>query len=257
MLRIAVCIKSVLNGAQEGAERNEKSTGMNPADLYALETALTADLGKREVSVFSMGPQATAGTLLMDAARLGADRLFLLADRAFAGSDTFATAKILRRALEVTGPYDLILCGERAIDGETGQVPGELSAMLGLPFLPCGIRLELKDDVLRCRSLQEDGTQTLEAGLPAVVSISCGMTGITHPLMPSLRSLRKAREIGLTVLDSRALGFRPEEIGQSGSLTRVQKTFSPTLTRTCRFVHDAVEGAALTAACCHGIKKTP
>ena len=129
--------------------------------------------------------------------------------------------------------------------------------MLGLPFLPCGIRLELKDDVLRCRSLQEDGTQTLEAGLPAVVSISCGMTGITHPLMPSLRSLRKAREIGLTVLDSRALGFRPEEIGQSGSLTRVQKTFSPTLTRTCRFVHDAVEGAALTAACCHGIKKTP
>ena len=77
MLRIAVCIKSVLTGAQEGAERNEKSTGMNPADLYALETALTADLGKREVSVFSMGPQATAGTLLMDAARLGADRLFL------------------------------------------------------------------------------------------------------------------------------------------------------------------------------------
>lgn len=257
MLRIAVCIKSVLTGTQDGTERNEKSTGMNPADLFALETALTAALGEREVSVFSMGPQATAGTLLMDVARFGADRLFLLADRAFAGSDTFATAKILCRALESTGPYDLILCGERAIDGETGQVPGELSAMLGLPFLPCIFSLQLADGTLRCQSLLEEGTQELRAALPAVASVTCGMTQITHPLMPSLRSLRKARGLGLTVLDCNTLAFRQEEVGQAGSLTRVQKTFSPTLTRACRFARNAAEGAELTATFCRGVKKTP
>src|SRR5690606_22612517 len=98
----------------------------NPADLHALEAALqVAD----DVTVVTRGPPRAAD-VLRDAIARGADRGVLLCDRAFAGSDTWATANALAAAITHLGGADLVLCGLTAIDGETGQVGPEVAARL-------------------------------------------------------------------------------------------------------------------------------
>ncbi len=241
-------MKSVLGNPTEAVQeenvtRTVKNSITNPFDLYALETALSLPTEK-EISVFTMGEQASGSALLTEACKLGANKLFLITDRAFSGSDTYVTAKILSRALTMQGPFDLILCGERAVDGETGQVPGELSAMLGIPYATCVVRLDQEEaGAFLCQCKTEDSLDTVSVPLPAVLGISCGMEGIIHPVVPSLRSLQNARRIQIQYLDHSILGLPKHEVGLTGSKTRVVKTRRPRWRRECRILRDADAGA--------------
>jgi len=98
---------------------------VNPLDLYAIEAALRLREARGgEVIALSMGPP-TAAKALREALAMGADSAVLLSDKAFAGSDTWATSYTLAAAIRRLAPYDLVVCGERATDGDTGQVgPG-------------------------------------------------------------------------------------------------------------------------------------
>ena len=110
-------------------DRGSAPSIVNPADLHALEAALQlAD----EVVAISMGPPA-AETALRDALAYGAHEAHLVTDRAFAGSDTWATANILAAAIDHLGSFDLVLCGLSAIDGETGQVGPQIAERLDWP----------------------------------------------------------------------------------------------------------------------------
>ena len=140
MLKIVVCIKQV---PETGNVRMDEKTGtmvregvesiINPLDLYAIEVAL---LLKEEhggiVTVISMGPPG-AEKAVREAMAMGCDEGGLISDRAFAGSDTHATSYALSKAIEKLAPYDLILCGERATDGDTSQVGPGIASFLGLP----------------------------------------------------------------------------------------------------------------------------
>ncbi len=98
---------------------------VNPLDLYAIETAiqLREQLGGEIIGI-SMGPPK-AITALREAMAMGIDSAVLVSDSAFAGSDTWATSYILAEAIKRTGDFSLVICGERATDGDTGQVgPG-------------------------------------------------------------------------------------------------------------------------------------
>ncbi|GAB1485361.1 hypothetical protein MASR2M79_04080 [Aminivibrio sp.] len=81
----------------------------------------------------------------------GADRGILLTDRLFAGSDTWATGKVLAAAIEKEGPFDLILAGEKATDGETGQVGPEVAALLDIPFSTYVSGLSLTEEGVEVR----------------------------------------------------------------------------------------------------------
>lgn len=251
MFHIAVCVKSVLLEGQargtESVERTEANSGMNPFDLLALECALSLGReGERRISVFSMGAQGPGEMVLREAARLGVDELFLLCDPMFGGADTYATAKVLNRALRQTGPFDLILCGERAVDGETGQVPGELAAMLEIPYVTAVEELEQPSPQTMtgvCRTAE--GYARFQTPCPAVLGISCGMRHVGHPVIPSLAQLRKAAALTIRRLDGASLGLLPEEVGRKGSLTRVVDAQRPDWDRTCRLLEDVEEGAAL------------
>ena len=94
-----------------------------------------------------MGPTA-ATAVLKEALALGADQGILLSDRAFAGSDTWCTARTLAAGIEQLGEYDLILCGERATDGETGQTGPALAALLDLPVVSFA-------SAIRCRVAEQ------------------------------------------------------------------------------------------------------
>ncbi|HCL79672.1 MAG TPA: electron transfer flavoprotein subunit beta, partial [Synergistaceae bacterium] len=109
---------------------------INPLDLHSLEAAVTLRdrAGRGRVTVFTMGPPS-ALRAVRSALAFGCDRGFLVTDRAFGGSDTLATARTLAAALRKEGPFDMILCGERATDGETGQVGPALGHLLGASVL--------------------------------------------------------------------------------------------------------------------------
>ena len=93
-----------------------------------------------------------------------------MSDRAFAGSDTLATARALAAAIRHTGPYDLILCGLNSLDADTGQVPPQIAELLDLPFAAGVRRLELDGETLRLELEHDDERSLAEVALPALLS---------------------------------------------------------------------------------------
>ena len=112
------------------------SEGMvNPADLNAIEEAmLLKEQTGGKVVVFTMGPP-DAEKALRDAMALGCDESCLVTDRAVAGGDTVATAKVLAAAIRKYGEFDLILGGALSADGATGQVGAMVAECLDIPHV--------------------------------------------------------------------------------------------------------------------------
>src|SRR2546430_4191119 len=123
-----------------------------------------------EVIAMTMGPPQ-AEEALRQCLELGADRCIHLSDRAFALADTIGTSRTLALALRKEGS-DLVLCGRKALDAETWQVPPEVAAFLGRPQVTNSVGLTLEGDSLRVRRETDDGEETVEVPLPAVVSLA-------------------------------------------------------------------------------------
>jgi electron transfer flavoprotein beta subunit len=252
-LKIGVCLKQVPEEARfdrttNTVVREERNQVMNPADLYALETAL--ELKERlgaEVSAISMG-KPFAAKMLAFAAALGADALYLISDSAFAGSDTYATASILAAAIRHIGGADLTLCGRRSIDGETGQVGPQLAVMLGAPCLTnvSGIVSATAAHVV-CARLLEDRREHWRAAYPCLLTVCEGVEGITHPRLAGIAAMRRAKDVPVHLLTREALPG-VYACGRKGSPTRVRKAFTlETKERECHIETDAASGAAKIA----------
>ena len=127
-MNIVVCIKQVPDTTEVKLDpktgtliREGIPSIINPDDRAGLEEALKIkDATGAKVTALSMGPPQAAEAL-REAYAMGADEVILLTDRAFAGSDTWATSSALAGALQGI-PYDLIIAGRQAIDGDTAQV---------------------------------------------------------------------------------------------------------------------------------------
>lgn len=222
-LRVLVCMKAVREtgaGQVDGAaaaDRDRADLRWNIADESALEAALRLAGGEGRVTVLTMGPPKLEN-LLRELVARGVDAAVLITDRLMAGADTHATAVALKAAAEKLGPFDLIFCGRRAIDGETGQVPGELAAALHLPCISEVERADLRDGALVLSRRLEEGTQELQAASPLVVSFC----EYAYPLrLPGILGLRRAKKAPVTIYGAADLGLRAGDCGQSGSLTEV------------------------------------
>jgi len=158
-------------------DRSSAPAETNPFDLHALEAGLQIKekLGG-SVTVISMGPRQ-AESSLKDALARGADRAILLTDPRLAGADTIATAKALAAAIRKLGEFDLILCGEKTVDGDTGQVGPEVAELLGIPHAAyvCEIR-EIAHEWIKVVSDMGD-KYLYELKLPAL------LTATTSPNM--------------------------------------------------------------------------
>ena len=132
-----------------------------------------AGLTRGSLGVMTMGPPS-AETVCREALAFGADYGIHICDEAFAGSDTLATARALAKSIELTGPYDLILCGLNSLDADTGQVPPQVAQLLNLPFAAGVKGLELKDIPAGCELRldleQDDERSMVEVALPALLS---------------------------------------------------------------------------------------
>ena len=277
-MRIIVPIKQV---PETNAVKMDEATGtmiregveaiINPLDLYAIEIAIqlreAAPPGSTEVVAVSMGPPKAA-TALKEAIAMGIDSAVLVSDRAFAGSDTWATSYVLAAAIRKLGgtgfpacaeteptkataqpgkavPPDLIICGERATDGDTGQVGPGIASFLDLPVVSYVGKIEsLAGGKARVHRLVEDGHEVLEVDLPAVLTV---IKEIASPRLPTLGGKLKAKKTQVPVWGPKDLDVETGKLGLEGSPTRVVKIFRPKVARECRKVMALDERSAAKA----------
>jgi electron transfer flavoprotein alpha subunit len=144
---------------------------LNPFDARAVAEAVRLrEAAGGEVIAMTMGPPQSEQAL-RECLSLGADRCLHLSDRVFALADTIGTSRTLALALGKEGA-DLVLCGRKALDAETSQVPPEVAAFLGRPHVTSAVGLALEGDRLQVRHETDDGEETVEVPLPAVVSVA-------------------------------------------------------------------------------------
>lgn len=221
-MRVAVLVKQVpsFEGMVLGPEgrlaREGLTSEMNPYCRRAVSKGveLAKQAGGR-CTVFTLGPPA-AEDVLREAVAWGADDAVLLTDPAFAGSDTWATARALAAALVLTGPFDLYLVGRNSVDADTGQVGPETAEMLGLPFLG-GVRvLSLDGATVRARCEYDDGWSESEVTLPAFLSTA---ERLCDPAKVAPAGRAAVAQERIRTLSAADLGDGPW--GQAGSLTDV------------------------------------
>ncbi len=251
-LRIVVLIKQVPETSNVKMDpetgtviRSGVETVVNPLDLYAIETALL--LKERyagSVTALTMGP-SQAAKALKEALAMGCDEAVLLSDRRFGGSDTWATSYTLAQAIRKIGPFDLVVAGERATDGDTSQVGPGVASWLDLPLATYVANIEgVVDGSLTLERLVEEGYQRVRMNLPAAITV---VKEIASPRLPTLRGKRYAKGYDLKTLGADDLDLDPSRIGLRGSPTKVVKVTSAKVARNGTVVQ-AMEDDEVPAA---------
>ncbi len=204
---------------------------INPLDLYAIELAIRIkEKTGGETTAVTMGPPG-AVKALKEAVAMGIDSACLVSDRVFSGSDTRATSYILTEAIKKLGEFDLIICGERATDGDTGQVGPGIASFLDLPVLSYVNRVEeITEDICRVRRLIEEGEEVSECGYPLLITV---VKEVSDPRLPTLSGKKRARQMDIPVWNNDLLDLDTLRTGLKGSPTRVAKIFRPKVTREC------------------------
>lgn len=197
---------------------------INPFDRRAIGQAvlLKKQLGG-EVVVATMGPPQ-AEAVLRECLAAGADRAIHLNDRAFAGSDTLATARALAALLRRES-FDLIFCGKYSVDAETGQVGPELAELLGIPQVTGATSIEFDPDTRRARVGREtdQGIDTLEVELPVLLTAA---ERLTRPPKVTDEDLEAVKGRPIEVLTAADLGLDASQVGFKGSPTWVADIYS-------------------------------
>jgi electron transfer flavoprotein beta subunit len=231
-MNIIVCIKQVpettevrINPETNTLIREGVASIINPFDMYALEEAvrLKEKFGGKTV-VITMGPPQ-AESALREAVSMGIDEAILISDRAFAGSDTWATSYTLAAAIKKIGEFDLIICGKQASDGDTAQVGPGISAHLDIPQVTYVKKIEeIKDSLARVERMTEEGYDIIETPLPALFTV---VKEINEPRLPSLKGMMRAKQAKIIHWTHKEIEVDETYIGLDGSPTRVVKIFTP------------------------------
>ncbi|NLO40797.1 MAG: electron transfer flavoprotein subunit beta/FixA family protein [Ruminiclostridium sp.] len=231
-MKIVVCIKQVPATSEAKIDPETKrivreglKAVMNPFDTYAVEEAIQLrDKFGGEVIVLSMGPEK-AKVSLREAISVGADSAILLSDRAFGGSDTWATSYALAKAIEKIGDVDLVICGKQAIDGDTAQVGPGIAGHLDWAQATCVMSVQsASSDGLIVKRMHEDGYDICELSFPAVITV---VKDINMPRVPTLKGRLASDKMEIPVWKPVDIGAELEKIGLDGSPTRVVKTAPP------------------------------
>ena len=233
-MRIIVLIKQVPDTTEIKVDpktgtliREGVESIINPDDRHAIELAVTLkeQCGGNSIAI-SMGP-TQAIDAISEALGMGIDEGVLLTDKNLAGADTWATSFTLGRAIRKLKKYDLIICGRQAIDGDTAQIGPQIAEFLNLPQLTYVRKVEeINEERIIVQRALEDGYERMESPLPALITV---IGEVNKPRYPGVAFLIDAckEKAPIKIWDAADLGVKVQEIGLSGSLTRVIKTFSP------------------------------
>jgi electron transfer flavoprotein beta subunit len=210
---------------------------LNPEDACALAFALRVKDKRPDtfVEIVTMAP-ASVLPLIEDLVRRSADRATILSDRLFAGSDTYATSKIIARYLE-NADYDIVLTGTHTLDGDTSHVPSQIAELLKLEQLSNIVKVY--DESLGGKTVivEADTDKTLlkcEIPLPCILGI--GKDSKYKLPFVKYKDLELDVKDRVSVIKNEDLGFNEAEVGLQGSLTRVDRTFARRLQKKEKIV---------------------
>ncbi len=194
-------------------DRDAADAVIDEIDTRGVEAALqlTAAEGG-EVTVLTMGP-SRAAEVLRKALAMGADKAIHVNDDGLQGSCAVQTSATLAAALK-TVPFDLVIAGNESTDGRTAAVPAMLAERLQLPQLTFVRNLTVDGTTLKAERVVEGGYSSLEASLPAVVSVT---EKINEPRYPNFKGIMAAKKKPLTTLTLADLGIGADEAGLAHS----------------------------------------
>jgi electron transfer flavoprotein beta subunit len=145
----------------------------NPEDLNALEQALRLkdQFPGSTITLVTMGPPRAA-EIIREGLYRGTDNGILLTDRKFAGSDTLATSYALATAIKKLEPYDVIIAGRQAIDGDTAQVGPQVAEKCGLPQITYAEEIiSVNENNIRVKRRLENGVEIVSSTLPVLITV--------------------------------------------------------------------------------------
>jgi len=228
-MNIVVCVKYVpdaqadrtFNASDNTTDRENVDGLLSELDEYAVEAALKiVEAGEGEVTVLTVGPDQAADAI-KKALQMGAHKGVHVKDDAIHGSDAPATSLVLAEAIKkltADSPADLVITGMASTDGTMGVVPAMLAERLGLPAVTYAAELTVDGGTATIRRDGDVSTQTIEATLPALVSVT---DQINEPRYPSFKGIMAAKKKPVEQLSLADLGLDAAQVGLDASWTKV------------------------------------
>ena len=253
-MNIVVCVKYVPDAQSDRtfteADNTTDRVGvdglLSELDEYAVEEALKiaqAAEGESSVTVLTVGPEQAADAI-RKALRMGADKGVHVSDEAIHGSDAPATSLVLAEAIRKIGGADLVLTGMASTDGSMSVVPAMLAERLGLPQVTFASELTVEGGTATIRRDGDVASETVQASLPALVSVT---DQINEPRYPTVKGIMSAKKKPVETWSLADLGVDAELVGLAAAWTRVDSfTQRPSRTRG-EIVADEGEGGTKLA----------
>jgi electron transfer flavoprotein beta subunit len=225
-VNIVVCVKHVPDAQSERTFEADHTTDrdavdglLSELDEYAVEEALKlVEAGEGEVTVLTMGPDSAADAV-KKSLQMGAHKGVHVNDDAIAGSDSIATSLVLAEAIRKIGGVDLVLTGLASTDGVMSVVPAMLAERLGLPQVTFASELTVDGSTARIRRDGDTASETIEASLPAVVSVT---DQINEPRYPSFKGIMAAKKKPVETWSLADLGVDPAQVGLGAAWSTVE-----------------------------------
>jgi electron transfer flavoprotein beta subunit len=251
-MKIAVCVKQVpdtwaekqLKAANSTLDRESADGVMNELDEYAVEEALKlTEAHGGEVVVVTMGPERAVETV-RKALSMGVDSGVHLVDDVFHGSDALATSYALAEVLKSRG-FDLVLFGSESTDARMSVVPAMVVERMRVAQLTFAQKVDVAGSTVTIQRATESGFDTVEAAMPAVVSV---VEKINEPRYPSFKGIMGAKKKPVETLSAADAGLDPAKLGLSAAWSQVADFAARPPKAAGTVVTDEGDGGAKIAA---------
>ena len=208
-MKILVAVKRVIDYNVQirvkedgtGVVTDNVKMSTNPPDDNAIEEAVKIkEAGKAtEIVAVTIGEEKAQETV-RKALAVGADRgIHVKIDGIV---EPLAVAKLLQKIVDKEKP-DLVFMGKQAIDDDCNQTGQMLSALLNWPQATFASKIDIKDNKLEIIREIDEGLETIEVNVPAVVT--CDLR-INEPRYASLPNIMKAKKKPIDELSAADLG---------------------------------------------------
>ena len=225
---------------------------ISPFDEQAVEAALrirdaAGEDSGIEITIVTIGPEG-ARAVIKAALALGADNAVLLSDGAFDDGDGYATAHTLAETIKKIGDADLVLTGRQAADWDAGIVGAGIAELLDMPAITFACDVQVENGTVQVKRVLEDGIETVEASLPAVVTISNELGAVRHA---SMRETMRAAKKPIEAWAPGDIGLDEGQVGSAGARRVLERLYIPVNDIECEYMpgETTAEMAAALAQC--------
>lgn len=245
---IVVCFKHVIDETELKIDRQNNKinfegakTKISDDDKNAIEEAVRLkEKNGGSITAICLA-QADAKKSVKEALAMGCDRARLLSDPSFQDGDAIRTAYVLSQAIKKLGRFDLILASTGTTDSYTGIVGPSLAEFLGVPMIAFASKIAIAGNKLTVDRVLDEGMETLECELPAVVTVT---REINQPRFPTLIQIMSAGKKEMLEWNAKDLEVELSSVGRSGSQVEVKALNVPKSARKRTLFEGKPEDAA-------------